>query len=438
MASAYRVTTVVLSSGERLPMLLRGGMPLFDPTIFALTEVRAKNLSASTLDNVLRAVMAFQLGLDARGIDLDARLDDGELLSLGEVEDLARLCRLPLADLVALSPESAPAVPPKVVSLEKVRMKTHASAPAEVSPAVAATRLHYINSYIAWLAAERLSRHGLDPVVEARLRDMAKRLSDAIDARVPRKSGRAALDEREGLSDEDVAELLRVTDPHCPENPWKDQHTRYRNALLIRWLLHLGLRLGEALGVRNDDIVVSGKEVTIHRRADSPNDPRREQPLAKTRGRVLPVPSELLAQTQAYILNHRRELPEAKKHPYLFVASRTGQPLSVVGAKKVFQELRGRCPTLPRGLSSHVLRHTWNDWFSETMDARGVSPENEMQARAYLMGWSPTSDTAASYTRRYVRNKAREVSLALQDRFQKLELTRDAGRDGDEKGLNSL
>lgn len=30
------------------------------------------------------------------------------------------------------------------------------------------------------------------------------------------------------------------------------------------------------------------------------------------------------------------------------------------------------------------------------------------------MGWSPTSDTAATYTRRYVRNKAKEISLELQ------------------------
>ncbi len=400
-------------------MLLRGGMPMFDPTVFALTEVRAKNLSARTLDNVLRAVMAFQLCLDARGIELDARLTDGALLSLGEVEDLARLCRLPLADLAALPAEIVVAAPPKVASLEKARMKAQSSQPEQVSPAVAATRLHYIKSYIAWLAAERLGRHGLDPVVEARLRDAAKRVSEAIEARIPRKSGRAALHKREGLSDEDVAELLRVTDPHCPDNPWKDQHTRYRNALLIRWLLHLGLRLGEALGVRNDDIAVRQKEVTIHRRADDPDDPRREQPLAKTRARVLLLTSELLVQTQAYILNYRRLLPEAKKHAFLFVASRTGLPLTVVAAKKLFKELREGCPSLPKDLSAHVLRHTWNDAYSVKMDAAGVSPETEKQTRAYLMGWSPTSDTAAAYTRRHVRAKAGQVSLALQDELVK-------------------
>lgn len=412
----------MLASGERLPVLLdRQGQPMFDPTVFALTEVRGKNLAANTIGNVLRVVMAFQLFLDARGIDMDARLADGALLSLGEVEDLTRQCRLRLADLAALSGERANAAvapaPTKVTSIEKARMQVQADSPAEVDPGVAATRLHYIRSYLHWLATERLSRHGLDLSVAARLRDAAKRVSDAIESRIPRKSGRAALDQREGLSDENVAELLRVTDPHSPDNPWKDQHTRYRNALLVRWLLHVGLRIGEALGVRNSDIVDYRKEVTIHRRADDPDDPRREQPQTKTRARVLPLSAELLAQTQAYVLTHRAALPEAKKHPFLFVASRTGRPLTVAAAKKLFQELREQCPGLPKELSAHLLRHTWNDQFSEQMDAAGVAPENEKQARSYLMGWSPTSDTAAAYTRRYVRKKAKEVSLTLQDQL---------------------
>jgi integrase len=416
MSAGYRVKTIVLSSGERLPVLLdREGQPLFDATLFALTEVRAKNAAANTVGAVLRALMVFNLCLDARGIDLDARLGAGNVLSLGEVEDLGRLCRRPLADLAALF--GAGAAEKATTSLEKARMKRLADSPAEVVPGVAATRLHYIRAYVQWVAAERLSRHGLDPAVAARLRDSAQLVSDAIESRIPRDAGRNALEQREGLSDEDVAELLRVTDPASPDNPWRDQHTRYRNALLVRWLLHLGLRIGEALGVCNFDIVAYQREVTIHRRADNADDPRREQPLAKTRARVLPLSAELLAQTQSYILGHRAALPWAKKHPFLFVASRTGRPMTLAAAKKIFQELREKCPLLPRNLSAHVLRHTWNDAFSAKMDSAGVTPENEKQARSYLMGWSPTSDTAAAYTRRYVRAKAREVSLALQEQL---------------------
>ncbi|HMZ54460.1 MAG TPA: tyrosine-type recombinase/integrase [Nitrospira sp.] len=417
MWSNYRVKTVVLSSGERLPVLLdRDGQPMFAPTVFALTEVRGKNLAANTIGMVLRSVMTFHLYLDARGIDFEGRMASGDLLSLGEVEDLARLCRRPLAELAALSRPSEGS-DANVVSLEKVRMGVPKALTADLDPNVVASRLRYIRMYIQWLATERLSRHGLAQSVASRLGDSTRFVADAIDTRIPHGSGRNTLGQREGVADEVVAELLRVVDPHSPNNPWRDQHTRYRNALLIHWLLYLGLRIGEALGVRVSDIVAYRKEVTIHRRADDPDDPRRYQPQTKTRARVLPVSGTLLAETQAYILNHRSALPQAKKHAFLFVASRTGQPMTLAAVGKLFKELRERCPLLPEGLSGHVLRHTWNDAFSKKMDEAGVTPENERQARSYLMGWSPTSDTAAVYTRRYVRNKAKEVSLGLQEQL---------------------
>lgn len=389
---------------------------MFAPTIFALTEVRGKNLAANTIGIVLRSVMAFHLFLDGRGIDFDGRLANGKLLSLGEVEDLARLCRLPLTELAALS-SSSEGTALNMVSLEKVRMGVQKTSTTDVDPDVAASRLRYIRMYLQWLATERLSRHGLAPSVASRLGDTARFVAEAIDTRIPHGSGRNAIGQREGVSDEVVEELLRVVDPHSPDNPWRDQHTRYRNALLIHWLLYLGLRIGEVLGVRVSDIVVYRKEVTIHRRADDPDDPRRYQPQTKTRARVLPVGDTLLAETQAYILNHRSAFPQAKKHAFLFVASRTGKPMTLATVGKLFKELRERCPSLPEGLSGHVLRHTWNDAFSKKMDEAGVPPDNERQARSYLMGWSPTSDTAAVYTRRYVRNKAKEVSLGLQNQL---------------------
>jgi integrase len=85
---------------------------------------------------------------------------------------------------------------------------------------------------------------------------------------------------------------------------------------------------------------------------------------------------------------------------------------------KVFVVLRRKCPDLPDDLSPHVIRHTWNDHFSEIMDRRRVSEETEKKMRSRLMGWSETSGTAAAYTRRHVQRKAREASLALQKKLK--------------------
>ena len=419
MYSSYRVKTLMLTSGERLPILLdREGQPMFNPTIFALTEVRGKNLSSNTVGIVLRSVMAFHLFLDSRQIDIDTRFANGESLSLSEVEDLSRFCRLPLTAL-AIEADVGKSASKQVMSLEKVRMrvKTQKHLPPEVDPNVAASRLRYIRMYFQWLINERLSRPGWEPVVATRFADTTIRVIDAINARIPNHSGRNTLKLREGLSEEDMAELLRVIDPNSPDNPWQDEHTRHRNALLINWLLYLGLRIGEALGVQTTDLDAHNGEVTIHRRADDINDPRQYQPQTKTRARVLEMNAALKAQTQAYILHHRRQFPQAKKHCFLFVASRTGRPMTLAAVGKLFHELRVKTPSLPKILSAHVLRHTWNDMFSKMMDDMGVTPEVEQQGRSYLMGWSPTSGTAADYTRRHVRNKAKKVSLELQNQL---------------------
>ena len=59
MAAGYRVKTIKLESGERLPLLLskETGLPLWDPTLFILTTLRATNLAANTLAQAARAVM---------------------------------------------------------------------------------------------------------------------------------------------------------------------------------------------------------------------------------------------------------------------------------------------------------------------------------------------------------------------------------------------
>lgn len=415
MGPTFRVRIVVFTSGERFPVLLdQQGCPLFRPTLFALTQVRGRNLSTSTISNVLRAIVVLEHFLAAQGIDIDDRLEYGDLLSVAEVEGLVRSSRQPLAELGFRATASCIQSKKPVQAREAVRARPLGQHLKEVAPQVASTRLLYIRSYLAWLADDRRSRNGVSNTFLARLQSATDATFRALDSRMRYSRAAGIGVEREGLSDRQLLELLRVTDPSCADNPWRDEHTRHRNALLVRWLLNLGLRIGEALGVRNSDIDSRLGEVTIHRRADDAADPRRNQPQTKTRARVLQLQNDLLAQTRAYILDHRSGLPKSQAHGFLFVASRSGRPLTIAAAEKVFEVLRTVCPDLPKDLSPHLLRHTWNDIFSRQMDAARVTPANEQKYRSYLMGWSPTSDTAAVYTRRHIRRKAQEVSLAMQ------------------------
>jgi hypothetical protein len=76
-ANPFEVKTARLPSGERLPRLRSRatGIPLFQPTVWSLTELRGRNQSSSTIQQALRAVMVLNLVLERLGIDLDARID---------------------------------------------------------------------------------------------------------------------------------------------------------------------------------------------------------------------------------------------------------------------------------------------------------------------------------------------------------------------------
>lgn len=70
-------------SDERFPILLdEHGCPLSPPTLFALPQVRGRNISTNTVSNVLRAIVVLEDFLAARWIDIDSRLEYGELLSV--------------------------------------------------------------------------------------------------------------------------------------------------------------------------------------------------------------------------------------------------------------------------------------------------------------------------------------------------------------------
>ena len=426
MTLGYQVRLLRLESGERLPVLMAGdGQPLFEPTVYVVTEVRGRNQATNTISSHLRAIQVLHLFLEIRNIDFSARLSSGHLLSFAEIEDLARLSRLPMALLESMRSKPSESSQHRLGALEKVRMKPQKAPPKEIVPTFAGTRLRYIRSYIQWLAFSRLSRPDLNKDVRDLLQSSWEQFNTAIVARIPtHRQGEAQL--REGIALAVREELLRLVSPEAPDNPWRDSRTKYRNQLIIYWLYYLGIRRGELLGVRISDIDFREGAVTIHRRADDPSDPRINQPQAKTRSRKLPLDTVLASLTHTYVVKYRAmSAPAARKHDFLFCAARTGEPLSESSLNKLFKTLRTRCQNLPDFLSPHVLRHTWNDRFSERMDKQKTPEELEKRLRSELMGWVQTSNTAAVYTRRHIREKAQKVSLEMQEQIMR----RDADHD---------
>jgi hypothetical protein len=58
MVECYAIRNATFHSGERFPILVdaRTGVPLFDATVFTLSQVRARNRASATIEAVLRAL----------------------------------------------------------------------------------------------------------------------------------------------------------------------------------------------------------------------------------------------------------------------------------------------------------------------------------------------------------------------------------------------
>ena len=184
----------------------------------------------------------------------------------------------------------------------------------------------------------------------------------------------------------------------------------------------LGVRLGECLNVKLQDLVVrKGKRyVVIRRNADDVNDSRINQPKVKTSGRSLALSDKLQKILDDYIYEHRANLQNVATNEFLFVSHRVRKgklnPLSISAAEKIFAQLS---ETLGFHVHPHRLRHTWNDRFSEAMDkaiAAGTTNENKSEAdRCQLMGWRQGSIMSLVYASRHNAKRAMTLALNMQD-----------------------
>lgn len=422
MAQGYRVKTVKFQNGERFAFLIdsRVGAPMFEPTLFASKVLRAKARATNTIDQAMRSLLFFYQALDLLDVNLEERFNEMHFLEMSEMEEIVRLSHLSMKGLdemvrICSAPVKTRA---KVVNLESVRRTRANISHPRVESKTSAIRLGYIGQYLKWLSARRLMQFRHDREKTRELLVQVRLVLESLAAQMPSDSReRNTVGQREGLSPEMQDRLLDVIRPDSPENPWLGEHVRYRNQLLIHWLVAMALRKGEVLGVTTDDIDFRTDEVLVARRADNPEDPRTPQPLTKTLDRRLVMERPLALLTLQYINKYRRKLPGAKIHHILFLANGTGEPLSLSAVQKVFEKLRQKVPDLPEDLSAHVLRHTWNERFSEQMDEKGVSEADEKKWRNYINGWSDSGTTAGTYTRRHVRNAANKVLMAGQEAF---------------------
>lgn len=163
------------------------------------------------------------------------------------------------------------------------------------------------------------------------------------------------------LSLDEVDRLLAAPDVSTPLG--------LRDRALIELLYATGLRVSELVGLRVADLNLEAGYLTCTGKGD--------------KQRLVPVGDQATAWVQRYLADARRLLLAGRPSPRLFLNARGGS-LSRVGFWKILKGY-GIAAGLPRGLSPHVLRHS----FATHLLDRGA----DLRAIQMMLGHADLSTT---------------------------------------------
>lgn len=405
----YAAQRIRFQNGERHSLLQApSGLPVHEVTLY-LGKYRNKGRAANTIHFVCATLALLYRELDTAKIKLLDRLSQGQFLTAPELDRLVSATRCRVEDLNEEVAESKS----NVIDIRHIslRRKRGESERRPVDVQTHASRLRYIADYLAYISGYVGAT--LPRAVRLDLEADTTHALVAFREHIPEVSKRAKLGARRGLSVDEQEKLLAIVHPDSPENPWARGFVRRRNWLIIVLLLATGMRRGELLGLQISDIHASQPKLDILRRADAEEDLRTIQPNTKTNDRTIKLSPSIMRVLLAY-QKERRSIRAARSIPQLII-SEDGAALSYQSIDKLFKQLRAACHGLPTAITSHVMRHTWNERFSEQAEAMKLPEVAEQRARNSQQGWSEDSKMAATYTRRYTEKKGQEISLKLQE-----------------------
>jgi integrase len=168
-----------------------------------------------------------------------------------------------------------------------------------------------------------------------------------------------------------------------------------RDRLLFALLLDTGVRIGEALGLRHEDLAIAERQVMIVPR-DNANRAR-----AKTRrSRIIPASSELMRLYADYLNHEYRDLDS----DYVFVnlwAAPHGHPLTYTAVYDLVVRLRQRTGVM---FGPHLFRHTYATWLLR----RGAGMDSVKE----LLGHASIASTIDTYGHLSVEDARKSLEAA--------------------------
>jgi len=405
------------------------GLPLFFPTLFATARLRNAGAAVNTIRNKLADIQVLIRWEQMNGRDLIAEFAQGKFPSLSDIISIRDFAKLNMRGLPKSASVRQSASAAVIVDFLEAKI-SKVSADPTVNPQQHYNRISTIADYLEF-AASIVTQHRNSADVaqqislmsksfrQHRPRGLSKQLQDDADLRSP--------------PSEVVEQFIKVGAENSPQNPFRSADVRLRNAIIFGLLRYTGMRRGELLSLRVDQLDLGHEpRVWVRRNQDDKYDSRRYQPASKTRERPLPIPDALAEQIERYILQVRAKIPPARKHPYLLVTHQKGEawgkPLSLSSlGSLVFARMHAVDPAFAQ-IHPHAFRHHFNYELSVSIDAinaavqsgvadlpgsTSISEGVEMDVRAFLNGHRNRASSAA-YNRRHIREKAGEAVLKVQ------------------------
>ncbi len=396
----FRVLPLALETGEVLPTLVDADIwiPVRVATRWMVRRRRWRSMP-STLANDLRSLgLLYSWASVALEADLDDLLEDGQSITGMQIEDLLAFLR----------------VGGDVVDINRATIS---------GGNTVARHAAVIRDFLKW--AVDLTSQGRRPQMVSfdEIRYRRACLDEAFHP-ITRQSGGSR--RIRPLTEEEVTRVDGLIGPRrkgdgglivplqfAAANPFRIE-TRLRNWLMYAMAIQCGLRRGELLKLRLDDLPrPDSPGLKIRRRAHDIADARRHRPGVKTVERVLDLSGEVRAGLRAYLTNRAPSGRAAGGGPYLFVTT-AAQPLSITAANEVVGVIARS--TQIDDLSWHSFRHTWAEALAEELLTHHREEETLAVLRT-LGGWKPRSAMPLHYTQNAM---ARRASAFLRERNERL------------------
>lgn len=377
-------------SGEQLPILLdNDGLPITSPNEFIFGR---RALATNTLVRNLRELSILYNWLDREKLDPVQRISLGKSFSEAEIR----------GSLIEFLRRQSP----NTKSIRKLA----------VSPITFNQRLTTIRQFFGWLFDVYLGAMSNSDNRYERILENKKRMMNWFDSSFINSPPKTS-NYKKGLTQEQAKFLVSVTNPNNPKIFGRDQAVRYRNYISIMIMLNYGLRPGELLTLRVQDIEFGSiSAIRVIRRGPNIKDIRQPRPQIKRNGRVLPIDNKFFSkQLDAYIMEWREKLEERSKisSDYLIISDE-GMPLSLPSITQLFQHLRFKFPNdLPINLSAKSLRHTFSSNIERELRAVGIDEEKRKEVLAELRG-----DSSLESQSIYIAQEVQELANLAMRSYQ--------------------